>query len=254
MVRETDQGGGGRLAGRVAIVSGGARGIGAAHVRALAGEGAHVLIGDVLEQEGEALAREIGGQARFFPLDVTSEQAWADAVAAAAQSGPVTILVNNAGVMDPAPIEEMTAAAWRRTIDINLTGHFLGIRAVVSAMREAGGGVIVNTSSITSQMAVGQLSHYTASKHAIAGLTKAAALELGPYGIRVNSLHPGMIRTAMTAGAPEEKLSAGIPIARFGEPEEVAATMLFIVCEASYASGSGFPIDGGILSGIAFEG
>lgn len=254
MVRETDQGGGGRLAGRVAIVSGGARGIGAAHVRALAGEGAHVLIGDVLEQEGEALAREIGGQARFFPLDVTSEQAWPDAVAAAAQSGPVTILVNNAGVMDPAPIEEMTAAAWRRTIDINLTGHFLGIRAVVSEMREAGGGVIVNTSSITSQMAVGQLSHYTASKHAIAGLTKAAALELGPYGIRVNSLHPGMIRTAMTAGAPEEKLSAGIPIARFGEPEEVAATMLFIVCEASYASGSGFPIDGGILSGIAFEG
>ncbi|HEY1778815.1 MAG TPA: SDR family oxidoreductase [Solirubrobacteraceae bacterium] len=250
---ETDHGGG-RLAGRVAIVSGGARGIGAAHVRALAGEGAYVLIGDVLEPEGEALARELGGRASFFPLDVTSEQDWADAVAAAGQSVPVTILVNNAGVMDPAPIEEMTAAIWRRTIDINLTGHFLGIRAVVAAMRQAGGGVIVNTSSITSQMAVGQLSHYTASKHAIAGLTKAAALELGPYGIRVNSLHPGMIRTAMTAGAPEEKLSAGIPIARFGEPEEVAATMLFIVCEASYASGSGFPIDGGILSGIAFEG
>ena len=238
----------------MAIVSGGARGIGSAHVRALVGEGAFVPIGDVLADEGEALARELGARARFHRLDVTSEQDWDAVVAAAEQQGPVRILVNNAGIMDPAPIEEMSAAAWRRTIDVNLTGHFLGIRAVVASMRAAGGGVVVNTSSIASQMAVGQLSHYAASKHAIAGLTKAAALELGPYGIRVNSLHPGMIRTAMTARAPEAKLSQGIPLARFGEPEEVAATMLFIVCEATYASGSGFPVDGGILSGIAFEG
>lgn len=223
-------------------------------MRALAGEGANVLIGDVLEAEGERLARELGERVRFARLDVTSEEDWQRAVAAAPDWPSVTILVNNAGVMDPAPIESMTAAAWRRTIDVNLTGHFLGIRAVVAPMRSAGGGVIVNTSSIASQIAVGQLSHYAASKHAIAGLTKAAAIELGPYGIRVNSLHPGMIRTAMTAGAPEEKMSPGIPLGRFGEPEEVAATMLFIVCEASYASGSGFAVDGGILSGIAFEG
>ena len=238
----------------MAIVSGGARGIGAAHVRALAAEGATVLIGDVLEQEGEALARELGDRANFFALDVTDEDAWAAAVAQAGAWGAVTILVNNAGVMEPAALEAMSAAAWRRTIDVNLTGHFLGIRAVVAPMRDAGGGVIVNTSSIASQIAVGHLSHYAASKHAIAGLTKAAALELGPYGIRVNSLHPGMIRTAMTAGAPEQKLSAGIPLARFGEPEEVARTMLFIVCDATYASGSAFPVDGGMLSGIAFEG
>jgi 3alpha(or 20beta)-hydroxysteroid dehydrogenase len=166
-----------RLEGRVAIVSGGARGIGEAHVRALAGEGAHVVIGDVLADEGAALA-------------------------------------------------------------------------VVNSMRRAGGGVIVNTSSMTSEIAVSQLAHYTASKHAIAGLTKAAALELGGDGIRVNSLHPGMIRTAMTEGAPEESMAAKYPLRRFGTPEEVARTMLFIVCDASYASGDAFPVDGGILAGI----
>jgi 3alpha(or 20beta)-hydroxysteroid dehydrogenase len=247
-----------RLEGRLAIVTGGARGIGAAPVRALAGAGAHVLIGDVLEEEGRALAQELGERVRFFPLDVASEHDWEQAVRAAEDPawgpGVVTILVNNAGVMEPAPIAEMTPAAWRRTIEINLTGHFLGIRAVVAPMRRAGGGAIVNTSSVTSQIAVGQLAHYTASKHAIAGLTKAAALELGADGIRVNSLHPGMIRSAMTAGAPEQKIAGGFPIARFGEPEEVAAMMLHIICEASYASGCGFPVDGGMLAGIPFEG
>jgi 3alpha(or 20beta)-hydroxysteroid dehydrogenase len=162
----------------------------------------------------------------------------------------VTILVNNAGVLDPAPLPEMTAEQWRRTIDVNLTGHFLGIRAVIGSMRGAGGGVIVNTSSMTSEIAVSSIAHYTASKHAIAGLTKAAALELGEYGIRVNSLHPGMIRTAMTDGAPEEQMAAKYPLRRFGTPEEVAATMLFIVCDATYASGNAFPVDGGILAGI----
>ena len=152
--------------------------------------------------------------------------------------------------MDPSPIGELSAERWRRTIDVNLTGHFLGIRAVVSSMRRAGGGVIVNTSSMTSEIAVSQLAHYTASKHAIAGLTKAAALELGPDGIRVNSLHPGMIRTAMTEGAPEAQMAAKYPLRRFGTPEEVARTMLFIVCDATYASGDAFPVDGGILSGI----
>jgi len=121
---------------------------------------------------------------------------------------------------------------------------------VVSSMRRAGGGVIVNTSSMTSEIAVSQLAHYTASKHAIAGLTKAAALELGPDGIRVNSLHPGMIRTAMTEGAPEQQMAAKYPLRRFGTPDEVARTMLFIVCDATYASGDAFPVDGGILAGI----
>jgi 3alpha(or 20beta)-hydroxysteroid dehydrogenase len=247
----------GRLEGRVAIVSGGARGIGAAHVRALAAEGAHVVVGDVLEQEGAALAHELGERVRFAPLDVTSEVAWADAVALAEDeswgAGSVTVLVNNAGIMDPGPVAELSPERWRRTIDVNLTGHFLGIRAVVPSMRRAGGGSVVNTSSMTAQIAVGQLSHYTASKHAIVGLTKAAALELGKDGIRVNALLPGMIRTVLTAGAPEE-MAAGYPVPRFGTPEEVAQTMLFIVCDATYASGNSFPVDGGILSGIAFEG
>lgn len=243
-----------RLAGRAAIVSGGARGIGAAHVRALAGEGAHVVIGDVLEAEARALAAELGERVRAVDLDVTDEASWAAAVAAAEDPdwgpGTVTVLVNNAGIMDPAPIHELSAERFRRTIDVNLTGHFLGIAAVTGSMRRAGGGAIVNTSSMTSQIAVSTLAHYTASKHAIAGLTKAAALELGPFNIRVNSLHPGMIRTAMTEGAPESAMAAEYPVARFGTPEEVAATMLFIVCEATYASGNGFPVDGGILAGI----
>ncbi|HEY5332599.1 MAG TPA: SDR family oxidoreductase [Solirubrobacteraceae bacterium] len=241
-----------RLEGSVALVSGGARGIGAAHVRALVGEGARVVIGDVLEAEGAALAAELGGEwARFAALDVTDEAAWASAVAAAEEWGdPVTILVNNAGVLDPDPIVELSAQRFRRTIDVNLTGHFLGIRAVVPSMRRAGGGVIVNTSSMTSEIAVGHLAHYTASKHAIAGLTKTAALELGEYAIRVNSLHPGMIRSAMTEGAPEEQMSAKYPLRRFGTPEEVARTMLFIVCDATYASGAAFAVDGGILAGI----
>ena len=243
-----------RLEGRVAIVSGGARGIGEAHVRALAGEGAHVVIGDVLGDEGSALAGQLGDRVRFVSLDVTSEADWSAAVAAAEQDGwgpaAVTILINNAGIIDPSPIGELSAERWRRTIDVNLTGHFLGIRAVVQSMRRAGGGVIVNTSSMTSEIAVSQLAHYTASKHAIAGLTKAAALELGSDGIRVNSLHPGMIRTAMTEGAPEERMAAKYPLRRFGTPEEVARTMLFIVCDATYASGDAFPVDGGILAGI----
>jgi 3alpha(or 20beta)-hydroxysteroid dehydrogenase len=241
---------GGRLDGRVAIVSGGARGIGEAHVRALVGEGAQVVIADVLEAEGSALAAGLGERARFVSLDVTDENGWALAVSTAEQWGPVTVLVNNAGILDPAPLAEMTAEQWRRTIDVNLTGHFLGIRAVIGSMRGAGGGVIVNTSSMTSEIAVSSIAHYTASKHAIAGLTKAAALELGGYGIRVNSLHPGMIRTAMTEGAPEEQMAVKYPLRRFGTPEEVAATMLFIVCDATYASGNAFAVDGGILAGI----
>lgn len=245
---------GARLTERAAIVSGGARGIGAAHVRALAGEGAHVVVGDVLDAEARALAAELGERVRAVHLDVTDEDSWAAAVQVAEDPGwgpgTVTVLVNNAGIMDPAPIHELSAERFRRTIDVNLTGHFLGIAAVTGSMRRAGGGAIVNTSSMTSEIAVSTLAHYTASKHAIAGLTKAAALELGPFNIRVNSLHPGMIRTAMTAGAPEQAMAATYPVARFGTPEEVAATMLFIVCEATYASGNGFPVDGGILAGI----
>ena len=243
-----------RLEGRLAIVSGGARGIGAAHVRALAGEGAHVVIGDVLADDAAALAQTFGERVRAIPLDVTSEADWEHAVSAAEAEGwapgPVTILVNNAGILDPEPIDRLSAERWRRTIDVNLTGHFLGIRAVIPSMRRAGGGVIVNTSSMTSEIAVATIAHYTASKHAIAGLTKAAALELGPDNIRVNSLHPGVIRTAMTDGAPEEQMSAKYPMRRFGTPEEVAATMLFIVCDATYATGGAFPIDGGIMAGI----
>jgi 3alpha(or 20beta)-hydroxysteroid dehydrogenase len=221
-------------------------------VRALAGEGARVLIGDVLADEGAALAEELGERVRSVALDVTSEADWTAAVAAAEEDGwgPVTILINNAGIIDPSPIAELSAERWRRTIDVNLTGHFLGIRAVVGSMRRAGGGVIVNTSSMTSEIAVSQLAHYAASKHAVAGLTKGAALELGGDGIRVNSLHPGMIRTAMTEGAPEEEMAAKYPLRRFGTPAEVARTMLFIVCEATYASGDAFPVDGGILAGI----
>lgn len=242
-----------KLEGRVALVTGGARGMGEAHARALIGEGARVVIGDVLEAEGAAVADELGDAARFVALDVTDEAAWAAAVGVAEDAfGPVSVLVNNAGVLAVAPIAELPLDEWRRVVDTNLTGAFLGMKAVHPSMRRAGGGAIVNVSSMAAYIAVGQASAYTASKWGLRGLTKAAAIEFGPDRIRVNSLHPGMIKTPMIEGAADETTQAArYPIPRFGTSEEVAATMLHIVCDATYSTGSEFCVDGGILAGIS---
>jgi 3alpha(or 20beta)-hydroxysteroid dehydrogenase len=241
-----------KLDGRVALVTGGARGMGEAHARALAAEGASVVIGDVLEDEGAAVAADLGDAARFVRLDVTDEVSWTAAIATAEEAfGPVSILVNNAGVLAVEPIAELRLAEWRRVIDTNLTGAFLGMKSVHPSMKRAGGGAIVNVSSMAAYIAVAPASAYTASKWGLRGLTKAAALEFGPDNIRVNSIHPGMIMTPMIEGAADEAAqSARYPIPRFGRSEEVATTMLHIVCDATYSTGSEFCVDGGILAGI----
>ena len=242
-----------KLEGRVALVTGGARGMGEAHARALAAEGARVVIGDVLEDEGAGVASDLGDAARFVRLDVTDEASWTAAIVYG-RGGLRAGLDprHNAGVLAVEPIAEQPLAEWRRVIDTNLTGAFLGMKAVHPSMKRAGGGAIVNVSSMAAYIAVGHASAYTASKWGLRGLTKAAAIEFGPDRIRVNSLHPGMIKTPMIEGASdEERQAARYPIPRFGRSEEVAATMLHIVCDATYSTGSEFCVDGGILAGIS---
>jgi 3alpha(or 20beta)-hydroxysteroid dehydrogenase len=239
-----------RFDGKVVLVTGGARGMGAAHARALVAEGARVLITDILDDEGEQVADELGDACAYLHHDVTSEDQWDAAVARAEEAfGPVDVLVNNAGIVAPTPIESTDGAAFRRVIEINLVGTFLGMHAAVPSMRKAGGGVIVNISSTAGMMGYAGIGAYVASKWGVRGLTKAAALELGPAGIRVVSVHPGPIHTPMTAGLPDE-MTAAQPIPRFGEPEEVTAMVLFLASsDASYSTGSEFVVDGGALLG-----
>ena len=240
------------LDGRTALVSGGARGIGAAHVRALVGAGARVAIGDLLDEAGVALAAELGDdRALFVHLDVTDEEQWVDAVTAAENWSrhPVSILVNNAGINAPSRVEPTTLDAWNRTLAVNLTGHFLGTRAVIEPMRRAGGGAIVNTASMIVNDRMPEMAAYAASKSGIQALTRITAMELAPDGIRVNALYPGMIASDMTAHSDPGIVLPRIPLGRYGTPDDVARTMLFIVRDADYATGSDFAVDGGITAG-----
>jgi 3alpha(or 20beta)-hydroxysteroid dehydrogenase len=231
------------------LITGGARGIGAAVARQLHAEGAQVLITDVLDDEGAALATELGNRARFLHLDVTLEADWAAALAEATTAfGGLNALFNNAGIVQFASVTACSPDAWRRVIDINLTGAFLGIRACAPALADAGGGVIINTSSTAGLQGYAGLAAYVSSKWGLTGLTRAAALDLASQGTRVLSLHPGPIRTPMIEGLPDE-MAATQPIPRFGEVEEVARMVRFLLCEASYSTGSAFVIDGGALIG-----
>lgn len=237
------------LEGTVALVTGGARGMGASHVRGLVAAGATVVACDVLDDEGEALAAELGPAVTYRHLDVTSEAEWAAVVAdTEANLGPIGVLVNNAGIVTFGPIAMMSSADWQRTIDINLTGVWLGIHAVVPSMRRAGGGSIVNVSSTAGLQGYANLGAYVASKWGVRGLTKTAALELAPHNIRVNSIHPGPIRTPMTAGLPDD-LGGRQPIGRMGEPEEVTAMLMFLLRDATYSTGHEFVVDGGAVVG-----
>jgi 3alpha(or 20beta)-hydroxysteroid dehydrogenase len=213
------------------------------------------VIADVLEQEGRTLADELGDRAIFSRLDVTSDRDWAATVAAAEDAfGPVSVLVNNAGIVRFGPIAETEPAVWRQVIDINLTGSYMGIRAVVPSMRKAGGGAIVNISSeagLTGSFGVGA---YVASKWGVRGLTKTAALELARDHIRVNSIHPGNVRTPMVGGSAAAAVGAGavrdLAIPRIAEPEEITQLVLFVASdEASFSTGSEFIADGGHLLG-----
>lgn len=238
----------GRVRGKVALVSGAARGMGAAHARRLVEEGARVVVADLLDKEGEALVAELGDEARYVHLDVTDYDAWQAAVHVAVETfGGLDVLVNNAGIANSAPIEDYSVDAWHSILAVNLTGTFYGIKAAIAPLRTGGRGSIVNISSTAGIKSYGHMAGYTASKFGVRGLTKAAALDLGRYGIRVNSVHPGGIRTPMTEGVTvQEHLALG----RLGEPEELAEVVVFLASdESSYATGTEFVIDGGETAG-----
>jgi 3alpha(or 20beta)-hydroxysteroid dehydrogenase len=235
---------------KVALISGGARGMGAEHARALVAEGAKVVIGDILDDEGKALADEIGDAARYVHLDVTAAEEWEAAVATAVNEfGKLNVLVNNAGIVALGQIGKFDMAKWQKVIDVNLTGTFLGMQASVEAIKAAGGGSIINVSSIEGMRGAVMVHPYVASKWAVRGLTKSAALELGPHQIRVNSIHPGFIRTPMTKHFPDNMLT--IPLGRPGQSEEVSTFVVFLASDESrYATGAEFVIDGGLVNDV----
>ncbi|WP_109522682.1 MULTISPECIES: SDR family NAD(P)-dependent oxidoreductase [Nocardia] len=239
------------FSGRTAIVTGGARGIGAAIASALVKEDISVVIADLLEHDGAELARALGPNAKFCRLDVTDEANWNTVVdEAEAAFGPLAILVNNAGILDFGAIDTQSPAMFRHVVDVNLYGAWLGMHTAVPRLRANGGGVIVNISSTAGLAGYAGIGAYVASKWGLRGLTKSAAVELGPAGIRVCSVHPGPIHTPMTAGLGGE-LAADQPLARYGEPEEVAAMVRFVITEASFSTGSEFVLDGGATAGQA---
>jgi cyclopentanol dehydrogenase len=245
-----------RLAGKVALISGGARGMGAVEARLFAREGARVVIGDILEAEGKEVAADItagGGEAVFVRLDVTREADWQAAVATAAgRFGKLDVLVNNAGVGAAGRLEDTTVAEWDQVMDVNAKGVFLGTRAAIPAMRQAGGGSIVNISSQLGIVGMDNSSpQYQASKGAVRLLTKLTALQYARERIRANSVHPGPIVTAMTERrradpAQYQLMLSRIPLGRYGEPHEVAYGVLYLASdESSYVTGSELVIDGG---------
>ena len=241
----------GKLDGQVALITGGRRGMGAEHARLLAAHGAMVVVGDVLARDDASADPELPpGSALYLPLDVTQEADWHRIVAAAENRfGPIGILVNNAAVYDRSPIADTDLASWQRVIEVNLTGTFLGMKTTVPSMRRNGRGSIINISSTAGLKGMAGLGAYSASKWGVRGLTKTAALDLARDRIRVNSVHPGIIRTSMADGVSPERVSAQ-PIDRWGQPDDVAQMVLFLAGEdSSYCTGSEFIVDGGSTTG-----
>jgi 3alpha(or 20beta)-hydroxysteroid dehydrogenase len=247
-----------KLEGKTAIVTGGARGQGEAEARLLARSGAAVIIADVLEAEGVALAQALtdeGLQAKFIRLDVTSEGSWQETIDLARNwQGRLDILVNNAGIINRTTVETTALDAWEKVLKVNLTGAFLGIQASSALLAEDGGGAIVNISSNS-----GFSGHYdpayTASKWGLRGLTRSAAMELVGKGIRVNAICPGLVVTGLNANSPHLQPMIGItPMKRSGKPEEIAELVLFLVSESSsFITGEDFVIDGGFTAGAAYR-
>ncbi len=244
-----------RLENKVALISGGARGMGAAEARLFASEGAKVVIGDVLEAEGrqtEAQINESGGECLFVRLDVTSETNWQEAVAATvARFGELNILVNNAGIFRTERVEETSGELWDQVMEVNAKGVFLGTKAAIPEMRKAGGGSIINISSGLGLVGSAGSAAYGASKGAVRLFTKSAAIQYAREGIRVNSVHPGIIETPMTAemladqSTREERLSR-YPLGRLGRPDDIAYGVLFLASdESAFMTGSELVIDGG---------
>jgi len=244
----------GRLDGKVAIVTGGARGQGGAEATLFRAEGAEVVITDVLRDEGELLAKEIG--ATFLAHDVRLEEEWSEVVRdTLGRHGRIDVLVNNAGIFQRAKLVDTDLETYRRIVDVNQIGVFLGMRAVAPSMMEQGAGSIVNISSVAGLRAAAGGFAYGASKFAVTGMTKSAAIELARHGIRVNSIHPGMIETDMitevTGGNAErhERFARSVPLRRPADPSEVARLALFLASEeSSYCTGSEFVVDGGMTA------
>jgi 3alpha(or 20beta)-hydroxysteroid dehydrogenase len=241
----------GRVNGKVALISGAAQGMGASHARLLAAEGASVVIADIRDDEGKQVAAELGPAARYVHLDVTQPDQWHDAVqTAVTQFGKLDVLVNNAGIVNSAPIEDYTLEAWNAVIAVNLTGVFLGIKAAVPELKRAGGGSIINVSSTAGLQGFPAVAGYNASKFGVRGLTKTVALDLGAYGIRVNSVHPGVVRTDMAAGV--DPAQSHVAMHRIGEPIEVSNLVLYLASDqSSYSTGAEFIVDGGETAGLA---
>ena len=250
----------GRLDGKVALITGGARGMGKSHVRHFVAEGARVVFGDVLDEQGAYVAAKLGSDScRYVHHDVTSEADWSGAVSLALEAfGSLDVLVNNAGTLMFAPIADMPLADFRRVLEVNAVGCWLGMKAVIDPMTKAGGGSIVNISSIEGFTGAAGLSAYSASKFAIRGMTKVAAQELGQFGIRVNSVHPGGVLTRMvmdqaSSGRDGARFLEGLPLGRFAEPAEISRLVAYLASdESSYSTGSEFLADGGLLSGPGY--
>ena len=241
-----------RLKGKVAIITGAAQGMGAAHAKLFVEQGAKVVLTDLNEEKGQAFAAELGENALFIKQNVANEEDWATVVATAEEKfGPVNVLVNNAGITMAKPMMQTTVEEYRRIVEINQVSVFLGMKAVLPSMQKAGGGSIVNVSSMNGLVA-GAIG-YTDTKFAVRGMTKAAAMEVAHYNVRVNSVHPGVIATPMVVQedtkAAVEEFAKHIPLGRVAQPEEVSNMVLFLASdESSYSTGSEFVIDGGMTA------
>src|ERR1700757_4061125 len=227
--------------------------MGASHVRTVVAEGARVVFGDILDDEGKAVAAEFGDAVRYVHLDVTKPEQWEAAVAIAiAEFGGIHVLVNNAGILNIGTLEDYALSEWQRILDVNLTGVFLGIRAVVKPMKEAGRGSIINISSIEGMAGTMACHGYTASKFGVRGLTKSAAMELGLNGIRVNSIHPGPIKTPLTQWVPDAIFQTALGWR--ADPGQVSNLVVYRANdETSYSTGSEFVGDGGTMAGLGHK-
>ncbi|MGN2636948.1 SDR family oxidoreductase [Nocardia takedensis] len=241
-----------RLTGRVALISGGASGMGAAHARAFLAEGAAVVLGDIADEAGERLAAELGERAAYLHLDVTRAGDWDAAVAETVRRfGKLDVLVNNAGILDGGPLGQYSEKQWQNILAINLTGPFLGLSAARDALVAARPASVVNISSAAGLQGVAGVHGYTASKFGLRGLTKSAALELAPHGVRVNSVHPGGILTSMIGADDTATVDRDSDTrTRLGVPDEVSPLLVYLAShESSYCTGAEFVVDGGMTAG-----